>query len=98
MLRKRAPQPGVHAIAKSIWTRTERLATLACAFLGKGSFMAIRYRRNINCLTTNQLHDFRESMQALLTYRSRLETASQHSAGYMAFLYRHGATTVRPVS
>jgi hypothetical protein len=27
--------------------------------------MAIRYRRNINCLTTNQLHDFRESMQAL---------------------------------
>ncbi len=27
--------------------------------------MAIRYRRNINCLTTNQLHDLREAYQAL---------------------------------
>ncbi|HEX9643164.1 MAG TPA: tyrosinase family protein [Acidimicrobiia bacterium] len=27
--------------------------------------MAIRYRRNINCLTSDQLHDFREALQAL---------------------------------
>lgn len=49
----------------------------------------IRYRRNISCLTTDQLHDLREALAVLYT----LPAASPHSWQYVAGLHGRPAPT-----